>query len=97
MTLGGGRVQAYDSSDSQFQRSKKSVARRGQVAASASQGIAAAIMRAVVGDIVLDDVLARREQINKDLRRTHKSSRPRATAKPWRPFMPRRSLSMVRR
>jgi regulator of protease activity HflC (stomatin/prohibitin superfamily) len=37
--------------------------------ASASQGIAATTLRAVIGDIVLDDVLARREQINKDLRR----------------------------
>src|SRR5437868_9931035 len=37
--------------------------------ANASQGIAATTLRAVIGDIVLDDVLARREQINKDLRR----------------------------
>src|SRR5579859_2233537 len=37
--------------------------------ASASQGIAATTLRAVIGDIVLDDVLARREQINHDLRR----------------------------
>src|SRR5437899_6362369 len=37
--------------------------------ASASQGIAATTLRAVIGDIVLDDVLARREQINQDLRR----------------------------
>jgi regulator of protease activity HflC (stomatin/prohibitin superfamily) len=37
--------------------------------ASASQGIAATTLRAVIGDIVLDDVLARREQINEDLRR----------------------------
>jgi regulator of protease activity HflC (stomatin/prohibitin superfamily) len=36
--------------------------------ASASQGIAATTLRAVIGDIVLDDVLARREQINHDLR-----------------------------
>src|SRR5499427_4996873 len=36
--------------------------------ASASQGIAATTLRAVIGDIVLDDVLARREQINEDLR-----------------------------
>jgi regulator of protease activity HflC (stomatin/prohibitin superfamily) len=36
--------------------------------ASASQGIAATTLRAVIGDIVLDDVLARREQINQDLR-----------------------------
>src|ERR1051326_705983 len=34
--------------------------------ASASQGIAATTLRAVIGDIVLDDVLARREQINRD-------------------------------
>ncbi|MBV9581164.1 MAG: SPFH/Band 7/PHB domain protein, partial [Chloroflexi bacterium] len=34
----------------------------------AAQGIAATSLRAVIGDIVLDDVLARREQINKDLR-----------------------------
>src|SRR6059058_1573557 len=37
--------------------------------ASASQGIAATTLRAVIGDISLDDVLAKREQINKDLRR----------------------------
>jgi regulator of protease activity HflC (stomatin/prohibitin superfamily) len=37
--------------------------------ASASQGIAATTLRAVIGDISLDDVLARREQINEDLRR----------------------------
>ena len=37
--------------------------------ANASQGIAATTLRAVIGDIVLDDVLARREQINQDLRR----------------------------
>ena len=37
--------------------------------ANASQGIAATTLRAVIGDIVLDDVLARREQINNDLRR----------------------------
>jgi regulator of protease activity HflC (stomatin/prohibitin superfamily) len=37
--------------------------------ASASQGIAATTLRAVIGDIMLDDVLARREQINQDLRR----------------------------
>ncbi len=37
--------------------------------ARASQGIAATTLRAVIGDIVLDDVLARREQINEDLRR----------------------------
>jgi len=37
--------------------------------ASAAQGIAATTLRAVIGDIVLDDVLARREQINQDLRR----------------------------
>jgi regulator of protease activity HflC (stomatin/prohibitin superfamily) len=37
--------------------------------ATASQGIAATTLRAVIGDIVLDDVLARREQINEDLRR----------------------------
>src|SRR3984893_11480026 len=37
--------------------------------ASASQGIAATTLRAVIGDISLDDVLARREQINQDLRR----------------------------
>jgi regulator of protease activity HflC (stomatin/prohibitin superfamily) len=36
--------------------------------ANASQGIAATTLRAVIGDIVLDDVLARREQINHDLR-----------------------------
>ena len=36
--------------------------------ASASQGIAATTLRAVIGDIVLDDVLARREQINDHLR-----------------------------
>ena len=36
--------------------------------ASASQGIAATSLRAVIGDIVLDDVLARREQINEQLR-----------------------------
>jgi regulator of protease activity HflC (stomatin/prohibitin superfamily) len=36
--------------------------------ASAAQGIAATTLRAVIGDIVLDDVLARREQINHDLR-----------------------------
>src|SRR6266487_1853155 len=36
--------------------------------ASASQGIAATTLRAVIGDIALDDVLARREQINEDLR-----------------------------
>src|SRR5689334_12900938 len=34
----------------------------------AAQGIAATSLRAVIGDIVLDDVLARREQINQDLR-----------------------------
>src|SRR5207248_6952759 len=37
--------------------------------AGASQGIAATSLRAVIGDILLDDVLARREQINADLRR----------------------------
>jgi regulator of protease activity HflC (stomatin/prohibitin superfamily) len=37
--------------------------------ASASQGIAATTLRAVIGDISLDDVLAKREQINQDLRR----------------------------
>ena len=37
--------------------------------ASASQGIAATTLRAVIGDISLGDVLARREQINEDLRR----------------------------
>jgi regulator of protease activity HflC (stomatin/prohibitin superfamily) len=37
--------------------------------AGASQGIAATTLRAVIGDIVLDDVLARREQINEQLRR----------------------------
>jgi regulator of protease activity HflC (stomatin/prohibitin superfamily) len=37
--------------------------------AGAAQGIAATTLRAVIGDIVLDDVLARREQINQDLRR----------------------------
>src|SRR3984893_8225114 len=37
--------------------------------ANASQGIAATTLRAVIGDISLDDVLARREQINQDLRR----------------------------
>src|ERR1700737_3528936 len=37
--------------------------------ASASQGIAATTLRAVIGDISLDDVLAKREQINEDLRR----------------------------
>ncbi len=37
--------------------------------AGASQGIAATTLRAVIGDILLDDVLARREQINEDLRR----------------------------
>src|ERR671932_20106 len=37
--------------------------------AGASQGIAATTLRAVIGDIVLDDVLARREQINEELRR----------------------------
>src|ERR1700682_5398829 len=37
--------------------------------ASASQGIAATTLRAVIGDISLDDVLARREQIKEDLRR----------------------------
>src|SRR6202045_3763964 len=37
--------------------------------ASAAQGIAATTLRAVIGDISLDDVLARREQINQDLRR----------------------------
>src|SRR5919205_4317861 len=36
--------------------------------ASASQGIAATTLRAVIGDITLDDVLARREQINEQLR-----------------------------
>jgi regulator of protease activity HflC (stomatin/prohibitin superfamily) len=34
----------------------------------AAQGIAATSLRAVIGDISLDDVLARREQINQDLR-----------------------------
>jgi regulator of protease activity HflC (stomatin/prohibitin superfamily) len=37
--------------------------------AGASQGIAATTLRAVIGDIPLDDVLARREQINDVLRR----------------------------
>ena len=37
--------------------------------AGASQGIAATTLRAVIGDIVLDDVLARREDINQVLRR----------------------------
>lgn len=37
--------------------------------AGASQGIAATTLRAVIGDIALDDVLARREQINEVLRR----------------------------
>lgn len=37
--------------------------------ASASQGIAATTLRAVIGDIPLDDVLAKREQINQDLQR----------------------------
>src|ERR1700730_15380698 len=37
--------------------------------AGASMGIAATTLRAVIGDISLDDVLARREQINEDLRR----------------------------
>src|SRR5437868_184461 len=37
--------------------------------AGASMGIAATTLRAVIGDIMLDDVLARREQINNDLRR----------------------------
>jgi regulator of protease activity HflC (stomatin/prohibitin superfamily) len=37
--------------------------------AGAAQGIAATTLRAVIGDIVLDDVLARREQINEQLRR----------------------------
>jgi len=37
--------------------------------ASAAQGIAATTLRAVIGDISLDDVLAKREQINQDLRR----------------------------
>ncbi|MDI6808842.1 MAG: SPFH domain-containing protein [Candidatus Eisenbacteria bacterium] len=36
--------------------------------AGASQGIATTTLRAVVGDIVLDDVLAKREQINQVLR-----------------------------
>src|SRR6202158_2587721 len=36
--------------------------------ANAAQGIAATTLRAVIGDISLDDVLARREQINHDLR-----------------------------
>jgi regulator of protease activity HflC (stomatin/prohibitin superfamily) len=36
--------------------------------AGASQGIAATTLRAVIGDIPLDDVLARREQINQVLR-----------------------------
>ena len=36
--------------------------------AGASQGIAATTLRAVIGDILLDDVLARREQINQVLR-----------------------------
>ena len=36
--------------------------------ASAAQGIAATTLRSVIGDIVLDDVLAKREQINQDLR-----------------------------
>ncbi len=36
--------------------------------AGASQGIAATTLRAVIGDIVLDDVLAKREQINENLR-----------------------------
>jgi len=36
--------------------------------ATAAQGIAATTLRAVIGDIVLDDVLAQREQINNDLR-----------------------------
>src|SRR6266542_2375439 len=37
--------------------------------AGASQGIATTTLRAVIGDIVLDDVLSRREQIHEDLRR----------------------------
>src|SRR5438067_5330073 len=37
--------------------------------AGAAQGIAATTLRAVIGDIALDDVLARREQINEVLRR----------------------------
>ena len=37
--------------------------------AGASQGIAATTLRAIIGDIPLDDVLARREQINDVLRR----------------------------
>ncbi len=37
--------------------------------AGASQGIAATTLRAVIGDILLDDVLARREEINEVLRR----------------------------
>ena len=37
--------------------------------AGASQGIAATSLRAVIGDILLDDVLARREEINEVLRR----------------------------
>src|SRR5260221_9082547 len=36
--------------------------------AGAAQGIAATTLRSVIGDIVLDDVLAKREQINHDLR-----------------------------
>ena len=36
--------------------------------AGASQGIAATTLRAIIGDIPLDDVLARREQINEHLR-----------------------------
>ena len=36
--------------------------------ASAAQGIAATTLRSVIGDISLDDVLAKREQINQDLR-----------------------------
>ena len=37
--------------------------------AGASQGIAATTLRAIIGDFLLDDVLARREQINEVLRR----------------------------
>ena len=37
--------------------------------AGAAQGIAATTLRAVIGDILLDDVLARREEINEVLRR----------------------------
>ncbi|HEX5505447.1 MAG TPA: SPFH domain-containing protein [Thermomicrobiales bacterium] len=37
--------------------------------AGASQGIAATTLRAIIGDFLLDDVLARREQINDVLRR----------------------------